>query len=102
MSGVVRMRMIPVEVSAVQFLGGADSAAECIVLASDGQTSVMYVCDEDGTETLQLYTVGGITTVRVGDWVVRGATLRPHAVPQAVMARVYEPLDTAPEGAPLH
>lgn len=89
-AGVVRARKLPVEISAIQFLGGVDAAVKIIQWAG-GKALMRWVGgDAASPEALVISTLEGEMRAEVGDWVLEGAHGEFYPVKPNIFADTYE------------
>jgi len=92
-----RYRKKPVVIEAKQFIGGPDSAVECMSFAGLPETA--YVHLDGGVEYLHIGTMEGIMCVHVGDWIIRGVQGEFYPCKPDIFEATYEPALTAAIGA---
>lgn len=71
---MAKYRKKPVEIEAVQFVGGPDSACEVIRFASLPGTAYITLEQPDGSlkEHICIATLEGVMQADSGDWVIKG------------------------------
>lgn len=89
---VQRVRAIPREVQALQFMGGVDSATEIIQFGASGAAAIRWVeATDQSPEYMGIQSLEGETRIMLGDWAIKFTdTNRVDAEAGAAIADKYE------------